>query len=105
MYVLAYAYARQVYDSEEIVRACRTDPVLQPLCRRGGAPFAGEVQWFRRRNRAVLERVLTGVFLRAVRDRFDPGGVAVRAELEQDLRRVAVDRLNTARHMDRVEVC
>ncbi len=102
--VLAYAYARQIYDPDGIVRACRTDEVLQPLCR-GVAPFAIEVQWFRRRNRAVLETVLAGAFMRAVRHRFDLDGAVLPAELSEDLRKLAIDRLNIARHMDRIEVC
>ncbi len=102
--LLAYAYARQIYDPEEIVRACRTDAVLQRFCR-GVVPFAAEVAWFRRRNRAVLERVLAGVLLRAVRHRFDLNGVVLPTELTDDLRKMAIDRLNIARHMDKLEVC
>lgn len=104
LYVLAYAYARQMYDAHEVVRACRRDAVLQPLLQ-SGTPFPAEVQRFRRRHRAPLERVLAAVFMRAVRHRFDLCGEVVPAELQEDLRRMAVDRLNTARHLDRVEDC
>jgi len=100
--LLAYAYARQMFDSEEIIRACHEDPVLRRLCG-DRAPFAMELQSFRHRNRPVLERVLGRLFMRAIRHRFDLGGISLPQELEQDLHRVASERLDIARHMGAVD--
>lgn len=100
--LLSFAYARQMFDSEGIAHACRTDPMLQRLCP-GSVPFANEFRTFRRRYRRVLERVLAGIFMRGIRHRFDLRGVPLPVELEQDLEKLAAQRLDIARHMDTVE--
>ncbi len=100
--VLAFAYARQIFDSEGIARACRTEPMLQRLCR-GSVPFAAELRSFRRTNRLVLEEILTGVFMRAVSERFDLAEGLLPTELKGDLQKLAAERLNIARHMDAVD--
>ena len=96
---LGYAYARRIFDGAEIARACRVDPVLQPLCG-DSPPFATELRTFRRRSRQVLERLLTRVFTRAYRHRFELAGVDLPEELVNKLRSLAAERLDLARHMD-----
>ncbi len=56
---------------------------------------------FRRRNRPVLVKVLARVFRKAIYHRFDVGGVSPRAELEEDLRRLAAEQLDILRHVER----
>jgi hypothetical protein len=89
--LLVFACAREMFDSEEVARACRTDPILRQLCG-GAAPFADELQTFRRRNRPLLEGVLT--------QRLGPGSLLLPGVMENHLRRFAVERFNLARHMD-----
>ena len=96
--VLAYAYTRQMFDAEEIARSCARDPVLRRLWD-GGAPFPSDLQRFRRSNRAALERIVTGVFEKAIRHRFDLGRMVLPPELEGDLQQLAAERLDIARHV------
>ncbi len=97
--VLAFAYVSQVFGSDEIAHACRSDPVFHGLCN-GRPPFPRELWSFRRRNRAVLERILVSVFTQAVMRKFGLASVVLPIELEQDLREHAAERLDLARHMD-----
>ncbi len=100
--VLAYAYARQMFDAEEIARACEEDPVLRRLCG-GRAPLPADLQSFRRSNRAALEEILSCVFESAIRHRFDLGRIPLPAGMERDLRALASERLDIARHMEVVD--
>src|SRR5882762_6558983 len=68
--LLSLAYAISVFSSEEIVRLCHTDNFFRRLCE-DTVPFRHELATFRRSNRSLLERLLAGVFLRALRERFD----------------------------------
>jgi hypothetical protein len=100
--LLAYAYASQVFGSEEIVRRCYSDTVYRLLCE-GKAPQAQELIRFRRENRGLLKGILTYVFIRAVREQFQLGTVLLPPGLKRYLLDNAVERLNTARHMDSPE--
>jgi len=97
--VLAFGYLTRSFSSESIAEACRTEKAFRVLCQ-GTLPFAHELVAFRKKNRAVVERVVTGVFLRAICHKFDLNHADLPAELEHDIRRRAVERLNIARHMD-----
>jgi hypothetical protein len=66
----------------------------------GEAPPALDLSSFRRRNRRPLERILAGVFLRAVQHKFGLDAVWLSPELAQDLRNHASRRLDLARHVN-----
>ncbi len=96
--VLVFAYATQLYVSEEITSACHQDPVLRSLCR-GKVPFAEELTHFRRTHRLLVENVLAQLLIRAVREKFVELG-ELPAGLQHSLFGRAARRLDTARHMD-----
>ena len=97
--VLAFAYARRVFDSEDIAERCLTDASFRQLCN-GHAPFASELIKFRRRNRPLLETVLANVLLRANEHSQpnQPPGVA--PAVKRQMLCHAATRLDTARHVD-----
>ncbi len=97
--LLAFAFASQVFASEDIARACRREPVFYRLCH-GCPPFAHELLRFRRHNRPALERALTRLFTRALLCKFGLDSERLPAELQEDLRAHAAQRLTLARHMD-----
>ena len=99
--VVLYAYATQLYRSEEISHACRTDSILQMLCE-GKVPFAEELEQFRRKHRALLESLLGHILVRAVSEKFVQVG-QLPPGFQNSLLRRAIDSLDTARHMDREE--
>jgi hypothetical protein len=100
--LLSFAYASQVLGSEEIVRRCYNDTIYRLLCE-GKAPRAQQLIRFRRENRGLLKGILTYVFIRAVREHFRLGTILLPPGLKRYLLDNAVDRLNTARHMDSTE--
>jgi hypothetical protein len=97
--LLSFAYATRVFCLEEIAGRCYSDGMFRLICE-GSVPFVHELSNFRRRNRRLLERILTGVFLQAIRDKFDLDAVWLSTELAQDLSDHAKARLDLARHMD-----
>lgn len=100
--LIAYAYSTQVFSAEEIVRRCYTDTVFRLICK-NTAPSGEEIVRFRRENRGLLKGILYGVFVRAVRARFDLNDTLLPPGLKRYLLDKAVDRLNIARHMDSIE--
>jgi hypothetical protein len=96
-----YAYATQIYISEEIAAACRTDPILKALCE-DKAPFPEELERFRRRHRSLLETLLGQILVRAVGEKFVNVG-QLPPGFQNSLLRRAIDSIDTARHMDRNE--
>jgi len=97
--VMMFAYSTQIYGSEEIFRACHSDPVLHSLCE-GKPPFPEELEHCRRKHRVLLQELLTQLLIRAVREKFVDLG-KVPPGLQHSLLGGALDRLDTARHMDR----
>jgi len=96
--VLMFAYSTQIYISEEIFRACHSDPVLHTLCE-GKPPFPEELEHCRRKHRVLLQDLLAKLLIRAVREKF--GDLSqVPPGLQYSLLGRATDRLDTARHMD-----
>ncbi len=102
--LLTFAYAGQMFDSDEITAACHSDAVFQRLCK-GQVPFAHELQGFRHKHRALLDRLLTRVLVRAIKAKFNLDDSQINAELEQDVGECAAQRLNIARHMDAGRSC
>jgi hypothetical protein len=100
--LLAYAYATQVFGSEEIVRNCYSDTIYRLVCE-GKAPERQELIRFRRDHRGLLKEILTYVFVRAVRERWGIGLTLLPPGLKRSLLENALERLNIARHMDSME--
>jgi hypothetical protein len=97
--LLALALASQVYGSIDIARACASEPMFRRLCQ-GRPPFPHELCRLRRQNRPVLERILTGLFSRAILRKFGLDSALLPGELQEDLRKHATERLDLARHVD-----
>ena len=98
--VLSYAYATGVFCSEEIARICQFEAVFNLLCE-GRAPFPDELSLFRRRNRKVLERILSQVLYQASEDLHRADRQGERTGLRQKcMAGEAAERLNIARHLD-----
>jgi hypothetical protein len=96
--LLLYAYATQVFSSRDIVEACHKHSTFRDLCN-GEPAFAEELEHFRRKHRILLENILADIFVRAVREKYVDMG-ALPPGLEYSIFARAVDRLDTARHMD-----
>ena len=97
--MLAFAYATRVFDTEEILRACREDPRFRSLCE-GAAPFAQDVIRFRRANRGRLVDVVALILTRAVQERFNWLASPLSLEVRRRALANAVERLDIARHME-----
>jgi hypothetical protein len=96
--LLSFAYATGVFCHEQVTVRCHVDDMFQLICE-GRVPFVQEVVNFRRRNRLLLERILTGVLLRAVRHKFGLDAAWLSPDLVQDLGNHAGQRLDLARHL------
>jgi len=97
--LLTLAHATGLFRSDQIVRACHFQLVLQGLCG-GKPPFEGELIHFRRKHHRELEQILAGVFERAVRERNRPGSSPLPSGLREKLLSLAVARIQGARHSD-----
>jgi Transposase domain (DUF772) len=100
--VLAYSYALGVFSSEEIVRNCRTNSALSTLAG-GKFLFRQELTRFRRRHRTLLMELVARVFIRAVSEWFALNVGAIAPYLDTYLRRLAIERLDIARHLDAID--
>lgn len=100
--VLAFSLMSCIFGSDEIARACHSDPALRQLCN-GRPPFPHELLSSRRRNRQALQRLLTAVFTRAILCKFGLTSTLLPLELKEDLLNHATDRLDLARHFDQCE--
>jgi hypothetical protein len=98
--MLCYAYICGLFDSDEIVRACHTQPHFE-LLGEGGLPFARDIALFRHRSRTLLVPVLVHLLERAVRERFGLHNSGFTPSIRRALQENAQRRLDTARHMDR----
>lgn len=97
--VLTFAYARRVFDSEEIAHRCQGDPCFRRLCH-NHSPFASELIRFRRHYRPLLVTVLANVMMRASQaapNQLEPASLAA---LKRQLLCLATTRLDMARHLD-----
>jgi len=99
--VLLFGYVTERFMSSEIFGACHTDPVLQRMCE-GKPPFPDELEHFRRKHRGLLEHLLGELLDRAVRERFLPAS-QLPPGLRASLHRRAIDQVDTARHMSRLD--
>ncbi|MBI5386551.1 MAG: transposase [Verrucomicrobia bacterium] len=101
--LLAYAYATQVFTADEIVGKCNAEVIYRLICQ-DNPPTQKEVTRFRRENRGLLKGLLVPVFIRALKSKFQLGDILLPPGLKRYLLDQAVERLDIARHMDRVEV-
>ena len=100
--ILTYSYAVGIYSSEDIVRNCRTNEAFDALSG-GRFLFRHELKWFRCRHRPQLIESVSRVFIRAICEWYGLGRTDVAPYLERYLRRLAVERLDVARHLDTVD--
>ena len=100
--VLAYSYAIGIFSSEEIVRHCRTNEAFSALSG-GKYLFRQELKWFRCRNRPLLTELVGRVFVRAICEWYGLGRTEVAPYIDSHLRRLAIERLDIARHLDSVD--
>jgi hypothetical protein len=98
--VLAFAYARGIFDSEEILRLSQSDPAFLELC--GGVVFTPEqLLSVRHKERGVLVTLTVRLLTRAVAEKFKVATAELPPELKRRLHENAVDRLDNARHINR----
>jgi hypothetical protein len=98
--LLLFSYATGMFSSEEIVRNCRTDAFLSRLSN-DKIPFPQELEGLRRAHRGLLAGSLLEVFFRAVSARFDVDESELSMKWRHRLFESAMERLDTARHVNR----
>lgn len=97
--LMTFAYSVQVFRSGEIATACHTNSTLKSICA-NKAPFAQELEHFRRANRPVLEAALAGLLMRVMIAKLGAHpGTMPPAVHEQAFAR-AEELLDTARHLN-----
>lgn len=99
--VLAFAYARGVFDHEEIAKLCPSDFLYRALS--GGVLSPGELLSFRSKHRELLVKVTVQLLIKATRQKFNLSGPMLPRDLRRRLQDNANDRLDNARHIDRGE--
>jgi hypothetical protein len=98
--VLAFAYVRGIFDTEETARLCHSDPQFQSLSRGQAISPAGLIA-FRPRDRGLLVKLTAQLLIRAATQKLNLPGSALAPGLKRQLHADAVLRLDTARHFDR----
>jgi len=98
--ILAFAYARGIFDTEEILRLCESDPMLRSLGE-GISCSLEQALNARRRDRGLLVTLTVRLLTRAVVQKFNLSAQSLPPILKRRLHESAVDRLDNARHMDR----
>lgn len=98
--VLAYAYARGILDADEIAKLCHSDPLLRQVA--NGVAFSGsELKSFRHRDRGLLVKLIVQLLIKATRQQYGITGAALPPALRRIVQDSAVDRVDSARHIDR----
>ena len=98
--VLTYAYATGLFESEEILRRCDTDPAYRAMCFDAAPKSMFAIRNFRKENRALLKWSLMQILKQCLAAATGESG-AVPAGIKRLLVDNAVARLELARHMDR----
>ena len=101
--VLTYAYASGVFESEEILRRCDTEPVYRALSTDAAPESISAIRKFRRDNRALLKWGLIQSLKRCLEytSNLNQGQMLLPAGVKRLLLDNAVARLELARHLDR----
>ena len=96
--VLAFAYARNVFDSEEIAQLCHSDPLFRALSK--GLPLSSEaLNAVRKKDRGLLVKLVTQLLLRATLQKLGRTPDELSPALKRRLHENASDRLDTARNI------
>ena len=95
-----YAYVTGVFESAEIVSACRYNEHFRALWK-GQVPATKELGKFRKENRGLLKWGVAQVLRRAIESYFNLGDQYFPAGLRRRVVVSAVERLDLARQMDR----
>jgi len=99
--LLSFSYATGLFESEEVARACHSDPVLAQLCENEtNVPWTKDLVEFRRKNRGTLIFVLKRLLSRVIEEHMGLEAGKLSERWERRLEEEAVERLDIARHMD-----
>jgi len=99
--VLTYAYSSGVFESEEILRRCDSEPGYRALSTDAAPESVAAIRKFRRDNRALLKWSLIQVLKRCLEYTSNAGQLLLPAGVKRLLLDNAVARLELARHLDR----
>ena len=100
--VLGFAYARGIFDTAEILGLCRSDALFRSLC--GAEDFSwDDMLVARHRDRGLLVTLTVRLLTRLVVERLGTSAASLDPALKRRLHESAVDRLDSARNMDRGE--
>jgi hypothetical protein len=100
--VLSFAYARGIFDTDEILSRCESDIEFQKVSERA-ALTPEQLLGVRHKDRGLLVTLTVRLLSRAVVERCAVPASSFPPELKRRLHENAVDRLDNARHMDRGE--
>jgi transposase len=106
--LLTYCYASRIYGSRDVEWATRYDKTVRYICART-FPDWNALRRFRRRNRALLEQTLAYVFKQSWALKFDDGETDYvgydwfESELNREVRKAAINRIEVATLMDGTE--
>ncbi len=93
--VLAFAYARGTFDSEEISDLCRTDDCYRSLC--AGRDFSlEEILGMPHKARGILVMLMIRLLTRAVASKQGTPATSLDPALKRRLHEIAVVRLDNA---------
>jgi len=100
---MTLAYAIGIFGAEEIARHCSSDIEFRAV-RPKLPPIASELKRFRKENRGLLKWCLARVITRALRTQFIDGDSIdlLPPGLRRHVVENAIERLDIARHMDRI---
>ncbi len=97
--VLAFAYTRGIYESEEILGLCRSDALVRALA--GGAVFSREdLVDVRHQDRGHLITLTARLLTRALCEKSGDSPATLDPMLRRQVHQCAVDRIDTAIIMD-----
>ncbi len=98
--ILAFAYARGIFASAEILALCESDPFFSSL--QQGVDFSlGDMLDVRHADRGSLVSLTVRLLARAVGERFGVAAAALEPGLKKRLQENAVERVDNAIILDR----
>ncbi len=98
--ILAFAYARGIVSSAEILSVCGTEPLFSSL--QQDVDFSlGDMLDVRHEHRAMLVNLVLRLLARAVSQKFGAAPAALEPELKRRLQENAVERIDDGIILDR----
>ncbi len=97
--LLAFAYARGVFDSEEIIDLCRSDKLYSSFQGQSDFSWDGMLE-SRHKHRGLLVTLMVRLLTRALVEKQGLQPAALDPPLKRRLHESAVDRLDNARNID-----